>query len=183
MAAAINALAPTAGAPKAASATPDIFGGMGPDAFLKLLVAQLRYQNPMNPSDPTAMMGQVAQYAQVEALTKMQQGQATEQSLSEARMATDMVGKIISASDGKTNETGKVMSARFTSTGPVLVLDSGAEVTLSAVVTVTDRAVPQVATPAAAPAVTPAASPDPATPDAVAPVAASPDPAPSTSSP
>lgn len=116
----------------------DPFGGMGPDAFLKLLVAQLRYQNPMNPSDPTAMMGQVAQYAQVEALTKMQQGQATEQSLSEARMATEMVGKTITATDGAATEAGKVVSARFTATGPVLVLDTGTEVTLSAVVTVTD---------------------------------------------
>ena len=117
----------------ATSSTNDIFSGMGPDAFLKLLVAQLRYQNPMNPSDPTAMMGQVAQYAQVEALTKMQQGQAVDQSLSEARMATDLVGKVVSASDGSITETGKVLSARFTATGPVLVLDTGSEVTLSAV--------------------------------------------------
>ena len=139
--AAIDALAAANAPSTATSKSADIFSGMGPDAFLKLLVAQLRYQNPMNPSDPTAMMGQVAQYAQVEALTKMQQGQATEQSLSEAKMATEMVGKTISASDGTATETGKVMSARFTATGPILVLDSGAEVTLSAVVTVAESAV------------------------------------------
>lgn len=134
------------------SSTNDIFSGMGPDAFLKLLVAQLRYQNPMNPSDPTAMMGQVAQYAQVEALTKMQQGQAVDQSLSEARMATDLVGKVVSASDGSTTETGKVLSARFTATGPVLVLDTGSEVTLSAVTKVD------------LPSEVPTASPTPSTP-------------------
>jgi flagellar basal-body rod modification protein FlgD len=136
----------------ATSSTNDIFSGMGPDAFLKLLVAQLRYQNPMNPSDPTAMMGQVAQYAQVEALTKMQQGQAVDQSLSEARMATDLVGKVVSASDGSTTETGKVLSARFTATGPVLVLDTGSEVTLSAVTKVD------------LPSEVPTASPTPSTP-------------------
>jgi flagellar basal-body rod modification protein FlgD len=119
----------------ASTTTPkaDIFSGMGPDAFLKLLVAQMRYQNPMSPSDPSAMMGQLAQYAQVEALTKVQQGQAVDQSLSEARMATDLVGKVVTASDGSTTESGKVLSARFTATGPVLVLDTGSEVTLSAV--------------------------------------------------
>ena len=90
----------------------------------------------MNPSDPTAMMGQIAQYAQVEALTKLQQGQALDQSMSQARMATDMVGHVVSASDGTKTTSGKVVSARFTSTGPVLVLESGAEVTLSAVTTV-----------------------------------------------
>jgi flagellar basal-body rod modification protein FlgD len=127
----------TAAATTASSGTKDIFGGLGADAFLKLLVAQLRYQNPMNPSDPTAMMGQIAQYAQVEALTKLQQGQALDQSMSQARMATDMVGHLVSASDGTHTTSGKVVSARFTSTGPVLVLESGSEVTLSAVTTVT----------------------------------------------
>ena len=117
----------------ATTAAPDVFSGMGPDSFLKLLVAQLRYQNPMSPSDPTAMMGQIAQYAQVEAITKLQQGQSVTQSLTEARKATDLVGKNITASDGTVREAGKVVSARFTAAGPVLVLDSGSEVTLSAV--------------------------------------------------
>jgi flagellar basal-body rod modification protein FlgD len=152
----------------------DIFSGMGPDAFLKLLVAQIRYQNPMSPSDPTAMMGQIAQYAQVEALTKLQQGQGVDQSLSEARMATDLVGKVVTASDGSVTQTGKVLSARFTATGPVLVLDSGSEVTLSAVTRV-DQAAAAVAAPAApAAAATPAASVAPA---AVAAPAAVPAPA------
>lgn len=143
---AVDAIA-AANAPGTTTKSADIFGGMGPDAFLKLLVAQLRYQNPMNPSDPTAMMGQVAQYAQVESLTKMQQGQKTEQSLSEAKMATEMVGKTISATDGTSTETGRVTSARFTATGPILVLDTGAEVTLSAVVSVAES--PAAAAPTA----------------------------------
>jgi flagellar basal-body rod modification protein FlgD len=146
----------TAANPAATTTTkPDIFSGMGPDAFLKLLVAQMRYQNPMSPSDPSAMMGQLAQFAQVEALTKVQQGQAVDQSLSEARMATDLVGKRVTASDGSTTESGKVLSARFTATGPVLVLDTGAEVTLSAVT--------QVDTPVEAPTATPTPIPPAAT--------------------
>jgi flagellar basal-body rod modification protein FlgD len=135
----------------ATTAAPDVFSGMGPDSFLKLLVAQLRYQNPMSPSDPTAMMGQIAQYAQVEAITKLQQGQSVTQSLTEARMATDLVGKNITASDGTVRETGKVVSARFTATGPVLVLDSGSEVTLSAVTQV-DQPAPVATTPVSNPA-------------------------------
>lgn len=154
--AAIGGVQATTATTTPTSSANDIFGGMGPDAFLKLLVAQLRYQNPMNPSDPTAMMGQVAQYAQVEALTKLQQAQAVDQSLSEARMATDLVGKVVTASDGTLTESGKVLSARFTATGPVLVLDTGSEVTLSAVTQVS----PFVD------AATQAAPPTPATPPA-----------------
>jgi flagellar basal-body rod modification protein FlgD len=126
--------------PAVTATTPSVFSGMGSDSFLKLLVAQLRYQNPMSPSDPTAMMGQIAQYAQVEALTKLQQGQAADQSLSEARLATDLVGKTIQASDGLQTESGRVVSVRFTATGPVLVLGNGSEVTLSAVTEVNQSA-------------------------------------------
>jgi flagellar basal-body rod modification protein FlgD len=38
------------------------------DTFLKLLVAQLKYQDPSNPADPTQFMSQTAQFTQVEKL-------------------------------------------------------------------------------------------------------------------
>ena len=41
---------------------------MGKDAFLKLLVAQLRYQDPMNPADGTEFISQTAQFTVVERL-------------------------------------------------------------------------------------------------------------------
>lgn len=37
------------------------------DAFLQLLVAQMRYQDPMNPGDSTEYMSQLAQYSSLEA--------------------------------------------------------------------------------------------------------------------
>jgi flagellar basal-body rod modification protein FlgD len=108
---------------------------MGPDTFLKLLVAQMRYQNPLQPSDPTAMLGQVATYAQVEALNQIQTQQKTANALAEARMATDLVGSSVTGGNAQTGAVvdGVVVAARFTPAGPVLVLDSGAELSLSAV--------------------------------------------------
>jgi flagellar basal-body rod modification protein FlgD len=38
------------------------------DTFLKLLVAQLKYQDPSNPADSTQFMAQTAQFTQVEKL-------------------------------------------------------------------------------------------------------------------
>jgi len=136
------------GATSAATVTtaaerPDIFGGMGPDAFLQLLVTQMRYQNPLSPSDPTAMMGQLASYAQVEALQNLQRGQAASATLTEAKLATDMVGAYVDAADGTgVTVSGTVVAARFTADGPVLVLDNGGELTLSAITRVGTAASP-----------------------------------------
>ena len=52
------------------TASPDNVS-MGKDDFLKLLVAQLQNQDPMNPSDPTEFTAQLAQFSQLEQLTNV----------------------------------------------------------------------------------------------------------------
>lgn len=114
------------------SLSKDALGKLGSDAFLKLLVAQLRYQNPFSPSDPTAMLGQVAQFTQVEALQKIQASQTTSQSLEQARMASEVIGRNVTGKDAAGSPiTGVVSSARFTPTGPMLVLANGKEMPLA----------------------------------------------------
>jgi flagellar basal-body rod modification protein FlgD len=41
------------------------------DTFLKLLVAQLRYQNPLDPTDSVQFVTQLAQFSQLEQTTQM----------------------------------------------------------------------------------------------------------------
>jgi len=50
----ISGLGAAGGLPTGDSALTAL-GGLGSDGFLKLMVAQLQYQNPMAPSDPSAM--------------------------------------------------------------------------------------------------------------------------------
>jgi flagellar basal-body rod modification protein FlgD len=51
-------------------------GSLDKDAFLQLLVAQLKYQNPMDPADPSQMMAQTAQFTMVESLQAISEAQA-----------------------------------------------------------------------------------------------------------
>lgn len=60
----IDSLGPTAALTDAAQPG----GAMGKEEFLKLLVAQLRYQDPLNPSDPEDFAAQLAQFSSLEQL-------------------------------------------------------------------------------------------------------------------
>lgn len=63
------------------------------DTFLTLLVAQLKYQDPMNPADSTQFLTQTAQFTQVETLQKMEKEQAAAQSAGQVLAASTMIGR------------------------------------------------------------------------------------------
>lgn len=118
----------------AASSAPTAsgLGGLDGDAFLQLMVAQLRYQDPMAPSDPAAMMQQTSVMAQTEMIQQLAQVQQQLLGLQQAATASNLVGTEITAqvADG-TQVTGVVEAVRFTSSGPALVVD-GNEVPFAA---------------------------------------------------
>jgi flagellar basal-body rod modification protein FlgD len=91
------------------------------DTFLKLLVAQLKYQDPSNPADSTAFLAQTAQFTQVERLNELKTV-GTDQLMSQLMLsASSMVGKTITFAgpDGK-DVTGVVTSAHFNGSAPTL---------------------------------------------------------------
>jgi flagellar basal-body rod modification protein FlgD len=111
-------------------ASASALGGLDSEAFLKLMVAQLRYQNPMEPSDPGDMMLQTAQFTQLETMQQLVTLQQRDLGLQEAVMAAGLVGNQVTAlrPDGTTT-TGTVEGVRYTALGPVLDL-GGSEVAL-----------------------------------------------------
>src|SRR6476659_1288176 len=65
----------------------------GQDTFLKLLVAQLKYQDPTHPADSTQFLTQTAQFTQIETLQKISQQQEIQASASQMLAATSLVGR------------------------------------------------------------------------------------------
>lgn len=68
--------------------TADKSSGLGKDDFLQLLVAEMKYQDPLEPTSNTDYIAQYAQFSQVEALTNMQES-------NELANATALVGKYV----------------------------------------------------------------------------------------
>ncbi len=66
---------------------------MDKDTFLKLLVAQMKYQDPQSPTDSSALVSQTATYSQVEALQKLTDQNTTLLAMQRATSAGAMVGK------------------------------------------------------------------------------------------
>jgi flagellar basal-body rod modification protein FlgD len=76
------------------------------NTFLTLLVAQLKYQDPMNPADSTQFLTQTAQFTEVETLQKMEKEQAAAQSASQVLAASSMIGRPVTYSLTTTGGSG-----------------------------------------------------------------------------
>lgn len=76
--------------------------GMDKDAFLQLLVAQMQYQDPLEPTSNTEYISQYAQFSQVE---QMQNMAAT----SELARATSLVGQEVYIKTTSTNGDPKLL--------------------------------------------------------------------------
>ena len=114
-----NSFAPIA--PPSTASAADSLGALGPDAFLKLLVAQLKYQNPMEPSDGTQLLQQTAQFTQVETLQSLADSQEQLMNVTQFSLAVGLSGKQVSGYDASGNQvSGQVDSIRFTSSGAEL---------------------------------------------------------------
>ena len=110
------------------------------NAFLKLLVAQMRYQDPSKPMDTNEMMSQTATFTQVEKLTSLLTTQQNLLSAQHMQAASAMVGRSITytATDG-TMATGVVASAKLNGSEPTLTVGNK-DVPLSSVTEVRSTA-------------------------------------------
>ncbi len=96
-------------------ATREVKKSLDKDAFLKLLVTQLKNQDPLNPQNPDQMAAQLAQFSSVEQLTEInkalaaQQGQAAAGALAtRTAFGSSLVGqRIVAEGDAVLVQGGK----------------------------------------------------------------------------
>jgi len=113
-------------------------GQLGSDAFLKLLVAQLKYQNPLEPASGTEFLQQTAQFTTVEALQSISESQQRLMGMQQVGLALGVVGQEVTALDVDGRQiSGTVEAVRFVADGPVLSID-GEEVPFANVLSVGD---------------------------------------------
>lgn len=97
---------------------------LGKDDFLKLLVGQLKNQDPMNPSSDTDFIGQMAQFSQLEQTTNM--ANANDKLIAEQRGARSvaLLGRTVTYPDPTTGvlATGSVERVEWTAGTPSLTV-------------------------------------------------------------
>ena len=111
------ASAPSSGS--AAAASPENPNSvLGQNDFLKLMIAQLQAQNPLEPANGNEYVTELAQFTQLEQTTNLA-------SASELSSAVQLIGHSVSYSDPSTGAaaTGKVESVQSSSSGPTLTVE------------------------------------------------------------
>jgi flagellar basal-body rod modification protein FlgD len=82
---------------------------LGKDDFMKLMMAQLRHQDPMKPMDDQAFIAQVAQFNSLDQMTKLNETITAMFGAQQLAEASGMIGKFVAALDaGGEDVTGTV---------------------------------------------------------------------------
>lgn len=103
----------------------DPSGSMGEDTFLKLLMAQMTHQDPLQPTDSAQMLTQLAQFANVEGINKLNK-QTTALNLGQDFAGSvAMIGKSVTWLDEEGEvHSGVVDAVKPSPTGALLVIDN-----------------------------------------------------------
>jgi flagellar basal-body rod modification protein FlgD len=150
----VNPLTPvtalTPGAAAAASGTAGSASLTDPQTFLKLLVAELKYQDPLNPTDPTQYLGETAQFSMVQTLNTVGSDITAMLTASQQAAAAALIGRdVTGTTSAGSTVTGVVTGMQTSTTGTSLEIGSQsvplANVTSVAAATTSSGAAPTTA--------------------------------------
>ncbi len=127
MTAPVNSSTTTTSSTSSTLSTPGTTTGtpiLGPDDFLKLMMVQLQHQDPLQPTDPTQYLSELAQFTTVEQMTNVAQSTAKAAAEQHTLAAIAMIGHKVTYTDSNGKQvTGTVDRVQFTANGPTLTVD------------------------------------------------------------
>jgi flagellar basal-body rod modification protein FlgD len=98
-------------------------GALGKDAFLKLFVAQLQHQDPMNPMNDSEFMGQMASFSTLEQVTNLATANEKIAGSLTSSNAIGLIGRTVTYVDGNDQiHTGTVEKVTTTDGKPSLTV-------------------------------------------------------------
>jgi flagellar basal-body rod modification protein FlgD len=152
---------PAAGTPAASKSIAGASKDFGDkDTFLKLLVAQLKYQDPSNPADSTQFMAQTAQFTQVEKLGDIADLMKSQRLVN----ASALVGHTVTYMDANGAQlTGTIAAAKLNGDSEPMLKIGNTDVLLSKVMEVLPIAGEAGSAGSTAPTTSGAAKPAPST--------------------
>lgn len=98
------------------------------DNFLRLLLTQMKNQDPTDPMKSTEYMAQLATFSQVEQAVKSNEKLDALLSSFALSQADSVIGRTVTSADGTIS--GQVSSVKITSHGPLATLTNGRELLL-----------------------------------------------------
>ena len=125
--------------PSQSEETRNSIAALGSDDFLKLLVAEITNQDPLEPTGNEELLRQISSIRDIEmttSLTKSLQDMSGQQRLG---TVSSLIGQFVTSASGSTGsfESGLVVGIRFNASGsPTLVLSNGIELSIDEVGTI-----------------------------------------------
>lgn len=105
---------------------------MGMEDFLKILLTQLTYQDPLKPMDNQEFMAQMAQFTSLEQTQQLNEKMSTLISNQAALQSVGLIGRTVDiTADAGSSITGSVTALSLTGESPLLTLTTAAGTTLS----------------------------------------------------
>jgi flagellar basal-body rod modification protein FlgD len=110
-------------------------GELGKNDFLKLMIAQLQAQNPLEPSNGTEYISELAQFSQLEQTTNLAQSSSQSDTAQRVAQAVGLIGHTVSYTDPSTGATqsGAVQSVEIAPEGATLTVEGTPGIELAGV--------------------------------------------------
>ncbi len=115
-----------------------VAGSLKEGDFLNLMMDQMKNQDPLNPSDPTQYMSELASFSSLDEQIQIQESSSQSASNQAASSALQMLGQNVNYTDSNGNSgSGAVTAVDFTSSGPTLTIGGTSGIPLSEVTSAT----------------------------------------------